>query len=98
MLQTKADIGISGKVKDDIDAVQQLDQRIHFKQVAAYQRECRACCGLHQKFSVSGCEVVQTNDGLSVRQQAVGKMTADEPGTTRYQTLHKYIPVVDGRG
>ena len=82
MLKAEADVGVGGKVKDDVGSCHRLRERRRVEYVAFDERKARLALGLGQKIDLSGGEVVVTDHPTARLKQAIDQIAADKARCT----------------
>ncbi len=81
MLQAEADVGVGGEMKNDVAAGHRRGQRRHVEDIAFHQFEFGMLERAREKFAQAGAEIIEAGDGKTRREQAIGKIAADETGS-----------------
>ena len=75
-----AEIGVGSEMEDSIDALADLGDGSEVKEVAENELEARGGAGTLQKLAPSGDAVIDADNFVAIRKQAVDRMTAKKPG------------------
>jgi hypothetical protein len=79
-LGTIAEIGVGGEMENRIDARADLGDGSEVEQVAENELEARGGGGTLQKLAPSSDAVINADNFVSIRKQAVDRMTAKKAG------------------
>ena len=82
MLEAEADVGVSGKVKDNVRSCHGLREFRRVEYIAFDERKAWLTRGLGEKIDLSGDEVVVTDHPTACLQQAIDQIAADKAGCT----------------
>ena len=75
-----AEIGVGSEMEDSIDALADFGDGSEVKEVAENELEAGGGAGTLQKLAPSGDAVINADNFVAIRKQAVDRMTAKKPG------------------
>src|SRR5262249_20236058 len=93
----ESDVGVGCEVEHEVRTPHGFGECGEIEQVAAHQTEGRRLCGGLQEFGLTGGEVVEADDLMTIGEQAVYEVTADKAGGSgdeRFQVRRSCPPRV----
>ena len=92
----EADVGVGGEVDDGVGAVDDLAEPITVRdEVELDEREALGAAGGVEELATAGAEVVDAGDAVTVGEQSIHQVRADEAGCAGDHDVHQGSTSVD---